>query len=69
MLGIVFGGLLAIATALLIQEAERPFSVAQWILLAGVSIPPGFGLAMVFDPYSRNKRAEYLERDFYQEEE
>jgi hypothetical protein len=68
-MGILFGGLLALAVNLFFQDAARPFTLAQEILLLVVSIPPGIGFALFLDPYSRKMKEEYLKMDFYKEDE
>ncbi|MGD2122570.1 MAG: hypothetical protein PVJ76_12535 [Gemmatimonadota bacterium] len=68
LLGILFGGILAFLVLLFVQEESRPFSAPQVVFLLLVATLPGFGIAFLFDPYSRKKKQEYLEIDFYQEE-
>jgi len=67
-LGIGLGAILATAVVLLVQEEARPFTVPQMLLLLLMASLPGFGFALFFDPYSKRKKEEYLQIDFYSEE-
>lgn len=68
-LAIVLGGAIAVAVALLFEKPERPFTMGQQVALFLVSLLPGMGIAMLFDPYPRKKKAEYLKINFYEEKE
>ena len=68
-LGLLFGGLLALAVNVFFQDPGRPFTLSQEILLLAVSIPPGIGFALFLDPYSGKMKEEYLKMDFYKEDE
>ena len=67
-LGIGLGGILATAVVLLVEVEARPFTVPQVLLLILTAFLPGFGFALFFDPYSKKKKEEYLQIDFYSEE-
>ena len=67
-LGIGLGAILATAVVLLVQEEARPFTVTQMLLLLLTASLPGFGFALFFDPYSKRKKEEFLQIDFYSEE-
>ncbi len=64
---IVLGGAIAFGVALLFQDPERPFTMGQQVLLYVVSFLPAMGIAMLFDPFPKQKKAEYLKINFYEE--
>lgn len=66
--GLGLGGVLAVAVVLLVQDQARPFTVPQLLLLLLAASLPGFGFALLFDPFSRRKKEEYLQIDFYSED-
>ncbi len=66
-IGVVLGGAIAVVVALFLEQPGRPFSAGQYVLLYLVSFLPGMGIAMLFDPFPRRKKTEYLEIDFYAE--
>lgn len=68
LLGLVLGALIAAMVGMLIQAVARPFTLPQLLLLFFSSFLPGFGLALFTDPYSKRKKEEYLQIDFYKEE-
>ena len=68
LLGFFFAAVLTGAVLLLVQEPERPFTLAQHLLLFGTSFLPGLGLALLLDPRARAARETYLAMDFYREE-
>ena len=67
-LGIGLGAIIAAAVVLLVQEETHPFTVPQMLLLLLTASLPGFGFALFFDPYSKRKKEEYLQIDFYSED-
>lgn len=66
-LGLVLGSAIALVVALLLEQPGRPFTAGQRMLLFLISFLPAMGIAMLFDPFPRRKKAEYLEIDFYAE--
>jgi len=68
-LGLLFGVLLAAGVNLVIQDSARPFTFFQQLVLLLVAVPPGVGLALFLDPYSRRMKEEYLKVDFYEEQD
>lgn len=69
LLGLLFALLLSAGVVALVQVDGRPFTQGQLIGLFCVAYLPGLGFAMLFDPYSAKKKAEYLAIDFYHEDE
>ena len=68
-LAVVFGGIIALGVVAFFQEESRPFTTGQLIFLFFVSALPGMGFALFFDPYSKKKKEEYLQIDFYREDD
>lgn len=66
-LALLLGAAIAVAVTLLFEEPERPFTLGQRVVLFLVSIPPGLGIAMLFDPYPKKKKEEFLKINFYEE--
>lgn len=67
-LGIGLGGAFSALVVLLFQDPTRPFTIPQLLLLLLTASLPGFGFALFFDPYSKRKKEEYLQIDFYAED-
>jgi len=68
-LALFFSGILSILVILLFEVDERPFTIAQSILLYFVSFFPAMGFAMLFDPYSGEIKKMYSKINFYIQEE
>lgn len=68
-LALIFSGILSALVILIFEEADRPFTIAQTILLYFVSFFPAMGFAMLFDPYSSNIKKMYSKINFYIQEE
>lgn len=68
-LGLLLGGAIAMVVVWSLQVESRPFTAPQLVLLFLVSCLPGFGLALLGDPFSRSKKEEYLKVDFYREDD
>ena len=66
-LGVLFGAVIAGVTVLFFQDGSNPFTSLHLFLLLLVSCLPGFGCALFLDPYSKEKKEEYLKIDFYRE--
>lgn len=66
-LAVVLGGMIALVLALVVEEPGRPFAFWQQAALFLLSLLPGLGIAMLFDPFPRRKKEEYLKINFYEE--
>jgi hypothetical protein len=53
--------------ALFFEQPGRPFTAGQWAVLYLISFLPAMGIAMLFDPFPRRRKAEYVKIDFYEE--
>ena len=62
-----FAALLTILIITLIEDPSRPLSTAQTVLFYLVALLPSFGIALLFDPFSKQKKDEYLKVNFYEE--
>ena len=68
-LAAIFGAILAVGVVALFQVESRPFTAGQLISLFLVSSLPGLGFALFFDPYAKKKKEEYMQIDFYKEDD
>ena len=66
-LSILFAMIIAIIIVLLFEILARPFTIRLAIWLYVLSLLPGLGIAMLFDPAPREARERFLKINFYQE--
>jgi len=66
-LGLVIAAFMSILVMLIFEVPARPFSTGDAVLIYLVSFLPSLGIAMLFDPYSKAKKEEYLKINFYAE--
>ncbi|MCP4136291.1 MAG: hypothetical protein GY754_35300 [bacterium] len=68
-LGLLISAIASIAIILIIEVPERPFTTGQGILLYITAFFPSMGIAMLFDPFSKEAKERYLKRNFYEEQD
>ena len=66
-LGMLFALIISILIILLFQIPDRPFTIRLAIWLYTLSLLPGLGIAMLFDPASREAKERFLKINFYEE--
>jgi len=66
-LSMLFAMIIAIIIVLLFEIPARPFTIRLAICLYVLSLLPGLGIAMLFDPAPREARERFLKINFYQE--
>ena len=66
-LAIVIAVFITVALISLIENPSRPITPLQGILFYLAALPPSFGIALLFDPFSKQKKDEYLKINFYEE--
>lgn len=67
LLGMLIAMVIAILIVLIFEIPTRPFSVRLAIWLYVLSLLPGLGIAMLFDPAPREARERLLKINFYEE--
>jgi hypothetical protein len=68
-LALIITGILSILVILIFEKDARPFTSGQSILLYFIAFFPSMGIAMLFDPYSRQIKEMYSKINFYIQEE
>lgn len=66
-LAFIFAMLIAIAIVLLFEIPARPFTIRLAVWLYMLSLLPGMGIAMLFDPAPREAKERFLKINFYEE--
>lgn len=66
-LAFIFAMFIAIAVVLLFEIPERPFTLRLTLWLYVLSLLPGMGIAMLFDPAPREAKERFLKINFYEE--
>lgn len=66
-LAFIFAMFIDIAVVLLFEIPERPFTLRLTLWLYVLSLLPGMGIAMLFDPAPREAKERFLKINFYEE--
>ncbi len=66
-LALYFAGIISILLVLIFEKPERPFELWQGLLLFFLCYFPAMGIALLFDPYAKKAKEEYLKINFYEE--
>ncbi|GAB4221247.1 MAG: hypothetical protein Kow00102_15400 [Spirochaetota bacterium] len=66
-LAMLFAMIIAILIVLIFEIPGRPFTIRLAIWLYTLSLLPGLGIAMLFDPAPRAAKERFLKINFYEE--
>lgn len=66
-LAMFFAMIIAILIVLIFEIPGRPFTIRLAIWLYTLSLLPGMGIAMLFDPAPRAAKERFLKINFYEE--
>jgi hypothetical protein len=66
-LGMFFALIISILIVLIFEIPGRPFTIRLAIWLYTLSLLPGLGIAMLFDPAPREAKERFLKINFYEE--
>ncbi|MCU0821713.1 MAG: hypothetical protein MUC95_04470 [Spirochaetes bacterium] len=64
---LLIAAIITVVIVKLIESPERPFTAGETAWLYFFSFLTSMGIAMLFDPYAKKAKAEFLKINFYEE--